>query len=116
MAGRRRRGLQFETEISWFVLVSILDIVLTWLALRFSAEGQTTRPIVESNPVAQWVLVRWGIQGLAVFKLAMTALVVAIAEFVGRSRPQTARLLLIGGILVVGAVVVYTVRLLFTHR
>jgi Mg2+/Co2+ transporter CorB len=53
---------------------------------------------VESNPVAQWVLVRWGIQGLAVFKLAMTAVVVVIAEFIGKTRPQTARLLLTGGI------------------
>jgi hypothetical protein len=71
---------------------------------------------VESNPVAQWVLVRWGIQGLAVFKLAMTAVVVVIAEFIGKTRPQTARLLLTGGILVVGGVVIYTVKLLFAHR
>jgi hypothetical protein len=98
------------------VLVSILDIVLTWLALRFSDAGQTSSPIVESNPVAQWVLVRWGIQGLAVFKLAMTAVVVVIAEFIGKTRPQTARLLLTGGILVVGGVVIYTVKLLFAHR
>ena len=112
----RRRGLLFETEVSWFVLVSILDIVLTWLALRFSDAGQTSRPIVESNPVAQWVLVRWGIQGLAVFKLAMTAVVVVIAEFIGKTRPQTARLLLTGGILVVGGVVIYTAKLLFAHR
>lgn len=112
----RRRGLQFETEISWFVLASVLDIVFTWLALRFSAHGQTSQPIVESNPVAHWVLVRWGIPGLAIFKLTMTALVVLIAEYVGKSRPHTARLLLMGGILVVGAVVIYTARLLFIHR
>ena len=113
---KRRRGLQFESEVSWFVLVSLLDIVMTWLALRFSAEGRTTSTIVEGNPVAHWVLARSGIQGMVVFKLAMTAVVVIIAEIVGRTRPQTARLLLAGGILVVGGVVVYTMRLLFLHR
>lgn len=112
----KRRGLRFETEISWFVLVSVLDIVMTFLALRFSAEGRTTGTIVESNPVAHWFLARWGIQGMALFKLAMTALVVVIAEVVGRVRPVVARLLLWGGTLVVGAVVVYTIRILFVHR
>jgi hypothetical protein len=113
---KRRRGLQFESEVSWFVLVSILDIVMTGLALRFSAEGRTTSPIIESNPVAHWVLARWGIQGLAIFKLAMTAVVVTIAEIVGRTRPQVARGLLGGGILVVSGVVIYTIRLLLLHR
>jgi hypothetical protein len=71
---------------------------------------------VESNPVAQWVLARWGVQGMAIFKLIMTALVVTIAEFVGRTRPIVAQALLWGGTAVVGSVVVYTVRLLFRHQ
>lgn len=111
-----RRGLRFETEVSWYVLVSFLDVILTWLALRFSAEGRTRGTFIESNPVAQWVLARWGIQGMAVFKLLLTVLVVAIAEFVGRTRPIVARALLWGGVIVVGTVVIYTLRLLFLHR
>ncbi len=111
-----RRILRFETEISWFVLVSVLDIVMTWLALRFSAEGRTQGTFVESNPIAQWVLSHWGIQGMAMFKLGMTTIVVVIAEVVGRVRPQVAQALLWGGTIVVGAVVAYTVRLLFLHR
>ena len=111
-----RKVLKLESEISWFVLVSILDIVMTWLALRFSAEGRTTGTFIESNPVAQWVLTHWGIQGMALFKLMMTAVVVIIAEIVFRTRPQMARVLLWGGIAAVGSVVVYTVKLLFLHR
>lgn len=111
-----RRRLKYESEISWFVLVSLLDIVFTWLALRFSAEGRTRGTFFESNPVAGWVLAQWGIQGMAVFKLSLTALVVGIAVFVGITHPRAARSLLIGGILTVGAVVAYTVRLLFLHR
>ncbi len=110
------RRLKLESEMSWFVLVSVLDIVMTFLALRFSAEGQTQLPIVESNPVAHWFLSRWGIRGMALFKLAMTALVVVIAQVVGRTRPLVASGLLIGGTMVVGSVVVYTIRLLFLHR
>lgn len=111
-----RRGLRFETEISWFVLASVLDIVMTFLALRFSAEGQTRGMIIESNPVARWVLARWGIQGMVIFKLAMTTVVVTIAEIVGSVRPQVARALLWGGTIVVSSVVIYTIRLLFLHR
>ena len=111
-----RRRLKFETEISWFILVSVLDIVMTWLALRFSSEGRTRGTFIESNPVAQWVLSRWGMQGMATFKLLMTMIVVIIAEVVGRSRPRLAQGLLWGGTLVVGSVVAYTVRLLFLHR
>jgi hypothetical protein len=53
---------------------------------------------------------------MAIFKLIMTALVVTIAEFVGRTRPIVAQALLWGGTAVVGSVVVYTVRLLFRHQ
>ncbi len=111
-----RRGLKFESEISWFVLAATLDVVMTFLVLRFSAEGQTRSTFTESNPVARWVLSRWGIQGMVIFKLLMTALVVVIAEVVGTVRPQLARALLWGGTVVIGAVVVYTMRLLVLHR
>jgi len=89
---------------------------MTFLALHFSAQGQTHGTFVESNPVAHWVLSHWGIPGMAVFKLVLTAVVVTIAEVVGSVRPQVARALLWGGTLVVSFVVLYTVRLLFLHR
>ena len=111
-----RRGLRFETEISWFVLASVLDIAMTFLALRFSAQGQTRGTFIESNPVAQWVMSQWGIQGMVVFKLVMTTIVVVIAEVVGSVRPIVARALLWGGTIVISSVVIYTIRLLFLHR
>ena len=111
-----RRRLKFETEISWFVLAGTLDVVMTLLVLRFSAAGQTRATLIESNPVAQWILSRWGMPGLAAFKFLMTVLVVVIAEVVGTVRPRLARALLWGGTLVVGAVVVYSMRLLLLHR
>ena len=46
----------------------------------------------------------------------MTLIVVVIAEFVGRQKPVVARMLLWGGTIVVGVVVIHSVRLLLAHR
>lgn len=111
-----RWKLRYETEISWFVLVSVLDIVMTVVVLRYSALGSTRGTFFESNPIAHWVLSRWGITGMALFKMSLVAVVVVIAEIVGSVRPLVARLLLYGGTLVVAGVVVHSVRLLLLHR
>ncbi|MCA9084984.1 MAG: hypothetical protein KDA81_13060 [Planctomycetaceae bacterium] len=108
---RRRKHLLFETELSWFILVGALDVFMTYLILRYSAEGRTRQVLIESNPLAQWVLRHWGIRGMVVFKFVMIALVAAIAEIVGQTRPQLGRGLLILGTTVVGAVVIYSLRL-----
>lgn len=109
---RRRKLLQYETEISWFVLVSVLDIVLTFLILRYSAEGRTRSVLVEGNPVARWILQTTGFVGMAVFKLLITTMVCVIAEFVGAKKPDWGIGLLRLGTIVVGGVVVYSVMLL----
>ncbi len=109
---RGRRHLLFETEISWFVLVGALDVFLTYILLRASNEGFSRSIVIEGNPIARWVLSRWGMNGMVLFKFAMIAVVVTIAEVVGRSRPNTARGLLWSGTAVVGAVVIYSARLI----
>lgn len=115
MARKRRKLLLFENEISWFVLAGALDVVMTFLILRYNAEGRTHNVLIESNPLARWVLGHWGVRGMAAFKFLMIAVVVVIAEFVGRARPVLGRTVLIGGTIVVGAVVVYSMRLLFAN-
>ena len=111
-----RRVLLFETEVSWFVLASALDVAVTFLVLHYSSSGMTYMPIVESNPVAQWFIGHWGFRGMAGYKFGMTLIVVVIAEFVGRQKPMVARILLWGGTIVVGAVVIHSTRLLLAHR
>ncbi|MFN9721210.1 MAG: DUF5658 family protein [Planctomycetota bacterium] len=108
--------MPLETEVSWFVLVGILDIVATFLALRYSGEGRLRVNVVESNPVARWVLHHWGVVGMAVFKLFMMGLVVTIAVGIERYRPRVARALLWGGVIVVAAVVIYSARLILLHQ
>ncbi|MEZ6124894.1 MAG: DUF5658 family protein [Planctomycetaceae bacterium] len=112
---KRRRHLLYETELSWFILVGALDVFMTYLLLRFSAEGRTQNPFIEGNPVARWVLHRWGLRGMVIFKFAMIALVAAIAEFVGQQRSETGRNLLRLGTLIVGGVVIYSLKLMISN-
>ncbi|MCX7386646.1 MAG: hypothetical protein DWI22_05960 [Planctomycetota bacterium] len=118
MARRKmaRRWMLFETEVSWFVLASALDVALTFLVLHYSNSGMTQGTFVESNPLAQWFISHWGFRGMVGYKLVMTLIVVVIAEFVGRQKPVVARMLLWGGTIVVGVVVIHSVRLLLAHR
>ena len=112
----RRRRMLFETEVSWFVLASALDVALTFLVLHYSNNGMTHGTFVESNPLARWFIRHWVFGGMAGYKLLMTLIVVVIAEFVGRQKPMVARMLLWGGTLVVASVVIHSVRLLLAHR
>ena len=111
-----RRRMLFETEVSWFVLASALDVALTFLVLHYSNNDLTHGTFVESNPIAQWFISHWGLRGMAGYKLLMTLIVVVIAEFVGRQKPLVARMLLWGGTIVVAIVVIHSVRLLLAHR
>ena len=115
MKKQPRGHLKFETEISWFVLVSALDVFMTYLILRFSAEGATRATLIEGNPIARWVIHQWGNTGMVFFKFSMVAVVVVIAEVVGNANPRLARLLLLTGTLVVGGVVFYSLLLLIRN-
>lgn len=54
--------------------------------------------------------------GMVMFKAVLSLLVAGIAVVVHPHRPLVARGLLYGGTLVVGTVVVYSMRLLLLHR
>lgn len=110
---RRQKGkLLFETELCWFILVGSLDVFMTYMILRSSADGRTSNVLIEGNPIARAILNRWGISGMVYFKFGMIALVSVIAEVVGQSRAELGRNLLRLGTLIVGAVVIYSLMLL----
>lgn len=94
------------------MLIGALDVFMTYVILRFSAEGRTNNVMIEGNPIARWILHQWGIRGMVIFKFFMIALVTTIAEIVGRVRPHVGRNLLRMGTLVVGGVVIYSFFLL----
>jgi len=92
-----------ESEISWLLLFSVLDIILTW-ALLYQGGGR----FVESNPIANWFLRRFDIVGLVVYKLSLIAMVIVIAEIVERLRRGWGRFVLRVGIVAAALVVFYS--------
>ena len=58
-----------QQEMLRFVLVSTLDVFMTYVLLR-----QPGGRFMESNPIARYFIYGWGVKGMVGFKLSMTAL------------------------------------------
>ncbi len=90
-------------ELLVFLFVSVLDIVMT---VRILQQGGR-----ETNPIALWVLNLWGPRGLVALKMVTVAIVAIATQAIALRSVLVARLVLIGGIMVVSAVVLYSWRL-----
>lgn len=99
-----RRKLPMETETSLFILVSVLDILMTWFLI-------SSGNFVESNPVANYFLMHWGRKGFVAFKFISVLVVCVSTQIIWTKYPRLAVLILNAGVLVVGAVVVYSLTL-----
>ena len=108
--------LPLETETCRCVLISLLDLFMTFLLLYFSNRGMMRNVVVESNPVARYFISGWGTTGLVWFKIGMVTLIVLATQVVATRRPSVAQLLLNGATLFVGSVVVYSAYLLLQNR
>jgi hypothetical protein len=97
----------FPNGYVWFVFISTLDLLLTWIVLYLGGR--------EANTVANEILNRFGLPGLIVFKFALVVIVVMICEFVGRRREESARLLLSVGIMITCLPVVLAMILIAFH-
>ena len=73
-----RRTVLYPDLYTWFVFLSSLDLLLTWLILH--AGGR------EVNAIADWVIRQFNVRGLIVFKFLVVMLVLCICEVVGRTR------------------------------
>jgi hypothetical protein len=92
--------------VATFGAVSLLDLLLTWLLLAGSGGAY------EANPLAAAVLARLGWAGLAAFKAAAVAAVLALALAIGRRRGGAAVAVLRLGSAVVAVVLGYSLCLL----
>lgn len=100
-----RDKLPLETETCWFILVNVLDFFATYLLLRRGGR--------EVNPVARWFLETWGlVKGLLAYKFLLVAFICVVTQIIALRRVETARKVLRFGIVVVGAVVLYSLILL----
>jgi Domain of unknown function (DUF5658) len=93
------------------VVVSALDVIMTYYLLTRDDGGFT-----ESNPIAKYFLDRWGMAGMAYFKVSMTLLVCTITQIVARKNSVLAQQVLGLATLIIVAVVIYSVRLHFQHH
>ena len=97
--------LPFERETSVFILVSMLDVFMTYILLR-------SGHFRESNPIADFFIRHWGGKGMIYFKLSMTAFVCVLSQIIALKKPASAELVLKLGTLIVGSVVIYSLVLL----
>lgn len=98
------RQLPLQNETTYFILVNVLDLFMTYLVL--AVQG------IEANPIAAFFLDRWGFPGMIAYKMVIVAVVCTISQVVAQRNMRYARGLLWLGIIVVGLVVLYSVRLL----
>lgn len=92
-----------------FIILSVGDLLMTYTLLWRHLE------IYESNPVAAWVLKRWDVAGMTVFKFGLVAFIILISETVERFRARLGRLILLFGIVGTLYAIVEGYRLLLEH-
>ena len=103
-----RHQLPLQHETALFVLVSFLDLLMTYLLLLYSAHDLLNRMIVESNPLAQLYLDRWGFKGMVYLKFSLVTVVIFLAQIIALRKLTTARVLLNAATIILSAVVIYS--------
>jgi hypothetical protein len=110
-----RLSLPLQRESALFLLVNVLDVMMTFMMLTDVPEPEGRVMFYESNPVARWFLKDWGVTGIIAFKFTMVAVVEVIAQVVALRQLQVGRRLLEFGTIVVSLVVLYSMYLLLTN-
>jgi hypothetical protein len=110
-----RLSLPLQRESALFLLVNVLDVMMTFLMLSDVPEPDGRAMFYESNPVARWFFDHWELSGIVAFKFTMVAVVEVIAQVVAMRQLQLGRRLLEFGTLVVALVVLYSMYLLLSH-
>ncbi|KAF0181558.1 MAG: hypothetical protein FD161_231 [Limisphaerales bacterium] len=100
-----RHPLALETETSWFLLLGVLDLVLTTVLLN-------TGVAHEANPLARSFLFSAGLHGLIAYKFGLLTVAAVAVQIITLRRPRTAKVVLHTGIGVQSLVVFYSVGLL----
>lgn len=100
-----REPLTLERETSLFILVSSLDVFMTYLLLSYGG-------FVEANPIANHVLQGFNIAGMVMYKFVLVAIATVTLQVVARRRPLVAKTILNVSTLGYCGVVIYGLTLL----
>lgn len=99
-------AMLYQRAYKWFVMLSALDVVLTWFILLLGG--------TEVNALADAVISRTGLNGILIYKFCLVIVVVLSCEVIGRRRPQLGRRLAHWSIAITAAPVILSiVQLLF---
>ncbi|MEX2287719.1 MAG: DUF5658 family protein [Planctomycetaceae bacterium] len=109
-----RRALPLERETSLFILVSAIDVFMTYILLRHEHPAGE-QFFYESNPFADYFFSGWGVRGMVYFKFAMVAVVTLTCQLIARERLAIARWLLLFATAVSCCVVLYSLSIFLRH-
>ncbi|MFI4861536.1 MAG: DUF5658 family protein [Phycisphaerales bacterium JB063] len=101
------RPMLFPNAYTWLLLFSALDIMLTWVIL--------TKGGREVNAIAEWVIRRFSLEGMIVYKFVLVLVFVLICELVGRLRHRSGRTLSAVGVAIASVPVLWSTWLLFDY-
>lgn len=76
-----QRPMIHQNAYTWFVLLSALDAMLTWVILKLDGE--------ELNLIAHAVIEHGGLRGMVAFKFALVIFVVVMCEAISRRNMRT---------------------------
>ena len=94
-----RKHVELAQEYLAFTLLSLFDLFLSGYIFRHNGSEANGPPIA--------IIARFGLQGLAIYKFIMVAIVVLACEGIATKSVKKARYLIIGGIVVMVGLVIY---------
>ena len=104
-----RSQFVLSNETTVFILVNALDFFVTYLLLAWPDS-----PVYEANAIAR-AMFRWGLRYVIVFKFGLATVAVVSCELVARRNYWLGRSVLIALMILVAAVVAYSLRLVASH-
>jgi hypothetical protein len=90
---------QVELLAFCLIVLSLLDLLTTYVLLRSFTE------CYEANPIADFFFKRWNILGMTLFKFTLVGVVIAACEIIERSRPRWGNVVLVFACVAATAVV-----------
>jgi hypothetical protein len=102
------REMRYPNAYAWLLLLSSLDVMLTWVILLFGGS--------EVNPLARWIIDHYGLTGMIIYKFALIVFFITICEIVGTLRDSTGWLLSRLSVLIACIPVFWAMYLLARHN
>ncbi|MEO0476503.1 MAG: DUF5658 family protein [Planctomycetota bacterium] len=102
------RHMRYPNSYTWLLLLSSMDIMLTWTILLFGGS--------EVNPIALWVIDHFRLPGMIVYKFVLIVFFITICEIVGTLRESTGWLLSKLSVIIACVPVFWAMYLLARHN